>query len=126
MRESKNPILFRSPDTLFLERTGAISRASEQLERFLAELEALERELDRLQLTLDNPTQLPQVLKETQTEMDLLIDEYNHLREAAANNLRRLIHLRESCGFRQHDLLQRCFPIPELLLPSLPETLLNQ
>jgi hypothetical protein len=103
---------------LLQERAGAIGRTGARLNRILTEMTDLERELDRMSLTLHLPGLSLEVREDIRAEMDLSISEYNHLRQAAAEAYRQLIHQRESCGFRGHELVQQCFPIPDLLLTS--------
>ena len=103
---------------LLEERTMAISRTGKRLKRLLYELKELERELDRIELTLQLPG-LPHGMRQNiELEMDLTVDAYNHLREAATDAYQQLVYQRESCGFRAHEVLQRCYPIPDLLLPG--------
>jgi len=103
---------------LLEERAGAIGRASERLGRILAEMNELAQELDRMELTIYIPGISTEMCQEIQTEIDVSVDAYNHLREAAAYAYRQLILLRESCGFRGHELVQRCYPIPDLRFPT--------
>lgn len=103
---------------LLEERTGAISRTGKRLKRFLSELQELEQELDRMEFTLQIPGLSHDIQQNIELEMDLSVDAYNHLREAASDAYQQLVYQRESCGFRGHEVLERCYPIPDLLLPG--------
>ena len=103
------------------ERAGALHRTTLRLRRMLRELKRMESELDRLDLTLRLPGLSAQRRRDIEAEMDLSVDAYNHLREAASCSFGQLIAQRESFGFRGHELVRRCYPIPDLLLP--PDTL---
>ncbi len=112
------PVTIWDEVDLLEERAGAIGRAGKRLGRILAEMKELEQELDRMELTIFIPGISAEMLQEIQTEIDLSVDAYNHLREAAAYAYRQLILLREACGFRGHEMVQRCYPIPELRFPT--------
>ncbi len=81
----------------------------------------MEAELDRLDLTLRIPGLSVRRRRDIQAEIDLSVEAYNYLREAASCSFQQLIQQRESFGFRGHELIHRCYPIPDLLLP--PEAL---
>ncbi len=98
------------------ERAGAMRRTGRRLGRMLKELKSMETELGRLDLTLQLPGLSARLRSEIQAEIDLSVDAYNHLREAACNAYRQLISQRESFGFRGHEMVRRCYPIPDLLL----------
>ncbi len=100
---------------LLEERARAMGRTGQRLDRLLSEMRDLEQEIDRLEVTLYVPGLSVEVRHDIQEEVDLSTDTYNQLREAAAATYSQLIHQRESCGFRSHDLVERCYPIPELL-----------
>ncbi len=102
----------------FEERMRSIRRTGKRLARLLNELKNLEQEIDRLEVACFIPGLSSAMQQDLLAEMDLLIEGYNHLREAATNLFRYLINQRESCGFRGHELIQRCFSIPEYRLRS--------
>jgi len=102
------------------ERATALHRTTLRLRRMLKELKAMEGELDRLDLTQRLPGLSARRRRDLQCEIDLSVDAYNYLREAASCSFRQLIQQRESFGFRGHELVHRCYHIPELLLP--PDT----
>lgn len=103
---------------LLEERTTAISRTGKRLKRILSELSELEQELDQMERTLQIPGLSSEIQQNIELEMDLSVDAYNHLREAASDAFQQLVYQRESCGFKGHEVLQRCYPIPDLLLPG--------
>jgi hypothetical protein len=94
----------------------AIDRTSRRLGRLLEELRELEAELDEL----DRRSRSDELCEEARAgltgELELAVDSYNHLREAADCALRQLVLERESCGFRGHEVLARCYPIPDLVI----------
>ncbi len=101
---------------LLEEQARSMDRTGRRLVRLLDELRELEAELDEL----DRRSRSDGLAEETRAglcgELDLAIDAFNHLREAADCALRQLVLERESCGFRRHEVLERCYPIPDLVL----------
>jgi len=124
--ESAPPAELASGMDLLEERATAISRTGKRLRRILCELSELEQELDRMDLTLQIPSLSGEIRQNLELEMDLSVDAYNHLREAASDAYQQLVYQRESCGFRGHEVLQRCYPIPDLRLPGDLEDLMEQ
>jgi hypothetical protein len=102
---------------LLEERALAIDRTSKRLDRFLNEMKELEEEIDRLELMLYLPGLSVTIRQNISMEIDLSTDAFNHLHDAATDAYRQLICQRECFGFRGHELIQRCFPIPDLRLP---------
>jgi len=102
---------------LLEERAKAISRISQRLGRILEEVKELDGELDRFELLHWLPGLSSEARHDIQLDIDLSTDAYNNLREAAACAFRQLVHHRERCGFHSHELLRRCYSIPEMRLP---------
>jgi len=111
------PVSFWGDTELVEERTSALTRSAERLERLLSEMTGLEQDLERVDLTLGLPGIDPDAAAGLQHELDLAIEAYNHVREAAASCYHRLILQREALGFRVHDAVERCYPIPDMILP---------
>ncbi|MCC6749744.1 MAG: hypothetical protein IT371_18910 [Deltaproteobacteria bacterium] len=109
-----NDVTTLDPVVLLEERMGALDRTGQRLERILDEMGTLEKDLDRLDQTLFLPGLSELTREELLDEMDLGVAAYNHLREAAAGAYRQLIVQREACGFRHHEVVRRCYAIPEL------------
>ncbi|MCB9557571.1 MAG: hypothetical protein H6707_15795 [Deltaproteobacteria bacterium] len=102
---------------LYSDRLGALDRASSRLGRLIDELEGINSDLDHLDEMLFVPDLPDEVRRGLLAEMDIAVGAYNHLRDATTESYRQLILLRECCGFRNHDVVRRCFPIPELHEP---------
>jgi hypothetical protein len=114
------PVTVWGQAELLEERARAMGRTGQRLDRLLSEMRDLERDIDRLEVTLYVPGLSVEVRRGVQEEVDLSTDTYNQIREAAAATYSQLIHQRESCGFRSHDLVERCYPIPDVIFPPAP------
>jgi predicted nuclease with TOPRIM domain len=91
------------------ERAAIIDRAGQRLERLLVELGELEHELERLDEGYRLPNLPSEVRAELRAEIELSVGAYNHLRSAAEAVFRQLVLERERCGFRGHEVLERCY-----------------
>ncbi len=100
--------------SLFRERLASLDRTGKRLARLIAELNEINEELDGLDQMLFVPGLPDGARQELLAEMDLAVGAYNHLRDAASESYRLLVLQRESCGFRNHQVLRLCYPIPEL------------
>jgi len=101
------------------ELARAIDRGGQRLGRLIAELEELAREIDRLELTLFIPGLTADVRRSVRVELALATQAFHALHAAASCTYQQLICQRERCGFRDHQLVESCFRIPDL--PSVIE-----
>lgn len=100
------------------DRISALGRTSDRLSRLINELRQLEIEIDRLECTLTTSEINIELRQEVMAEIEINVESYNHIREAATSTCSHLIQLREGCGFRGHEMIHRCYRIPAQRLPS--------
>jgi hypothetical protein len=98
----------------------AMDRTGRRLARLLDELRELETELDELDQRCHGDGLAEAIRGGLSAELELAVDAYNLLRESAERTLQQLVLERESCGFRGHEVLERCYPLPDpVLTPEL-------
>ena len=110
----------RVDSELLEEQARSMDRTGRRLGRMIEELKELEAELDQLDQRSRSDTLSDEARGGLTSELELAVEAYNLLRECAERTLQQLVLERESCGFRGHEVLERCYPIPDpVLTPEL-------
>lgn len=103
-----------SDPELFTERLDMLERTGRRLGRLLTELEEVDADIERLDRILFIPELEDELRHRLLGEIDVAVTTYNQLRDAAAGLYRQVVMQREDSGFRDHDVLRRLYPVPDV------------
>ncbi|MCA9673152.1 MAG: hypothetical protein KC503_46485 [Myxococcales bacterium] len=99
---------------MFSERVEMLERTGRRLGRLLGELDDIDADIERLDRILFMPELDEELRHRLLGEIDIAVSTYNLLRDAAAGMYRQLVLQREDCGFREHEVLRRLYPVPDV------------